>query len=106
MIRMKRLALFAVLAALVVPAMAGSVAPKEELYVLVPKSVVHPYWARVKKGMEAEAARLGVKAVFDGDLETGSNVTIGSTISETNYEPDGSPDGNAVLDLFYALPWK
>ena len=47
-----------------------------------------------------------VKAVFDGDLETGSNVTIGSTISETNYEPDGSPDGNAVLDLFYALPWK
>lgn len=41
-------------------------APREAVFVLCPKSVVHPYWARVRRGMEAEAKRLGVKAVFDG----------------------------------------
>lgn len=41
-------------------------ASKEAIFVLVPKSVIHPYWARCKKGMEAAAKELGVKAVFDG----------------------------------------
>ena len=53
-------------------ALAGSPAPgkapaaKQPVYVLVPKSVIHPYWARCKKGMQAAAKELGVKAVFDG----------------------------------------
>jgi len=55
-----------VLLGLLVAAGAGGAAPREAVFVLVPKSVIHPYWARVKKGMEAEAKRLGVKAVFDG----------------------------------------
>jgi len=57
-----------VLLGLLAAAGAGRAAPKEAVYVLVPKSVIHPYWARVKKGMEAEAKRLGVKAVFDGPM--------------------------------------
>lgn len=56
-------------AAVLLPALAGAAKPaagKAEVYVLVPKSVVHPYWARCKRGMEAAAKELGVKAVFDG----------------------------------------
>jgi len=60
------LAAAAVLAALACLGPAASGAPREVVFVLVPKSVVHPYWARVRRGMEAEAKRLGVKAVFDG----------------------------------------
>jgi len=41
-------------------------APRTPVFVLVPKSVVHPYWARCKKGMEAAAKELWVTAVFDG----------------------------------------
>lgn len=41
-------------------------AAKPPVFVLVPKSVVHPYWAKCKQGMEAAAKELGVKAVFDG----------------------------------------
>lgn len=41
---------------------------KEPVYVLVPKSVIHPYWARCKQGMEAAAKELGVKAIFDGPV--------------------------------------
>jgi len=39
---------------------------KVQVFVLVPKSVIHPYWARCKKGMQAAAKELGVKAIFDG----------------------------------------
>jgi len=39
---------------------------KKAVYVLVPKSVVHPYWARCRKGMEKAAKALGVRAIFDG----------------------------------------
>lgn len=49
------------------PARAANRAP---LFVLVPKSVGHPYWAKVKKGMTAAAAKLGVQAVFDGPTST------------------------------------
>jgi len=63
---MKRIAALMLVAGIGIAAGTVLGAAKEELYVLVPKSVVHPYWARVKKGMEAEAKRLGVKAVFDG----------------------------------------
>lgn len=63
---MKRTISLSVLACLGIAAGYAIAAPRAELYVLVPKSVVHPYWGRVKKGMEAEARKLGVKAVFDG----------------------------------------
>jgi ribose transport system substrate-binding protein len=62
---MKQLIIIAfVAAAAVLPDPAS--ASKEAIFVLVPKSVIHPYWARCKKGMEAAAKELGVKAVFDG----------------------------------------
>jgi len=62
---MKQLFMIAVLA--VLTACPGPApAAKEAVFVLVPKSVIHPYWARCKKGMEAAAKELGVKAVFDG----------------------------------------
>ena len=35
-------------------------------FILVPKSVVHPYWAEVERGMNAMAKELGVKAIFNG----------------------------------------
>ncbi len=47
-------------------AAARPAAPRAQVFVLVPKSVVHPYWARVKRGMEAAGKELGVKTVFDG----------------------------------------
>jgi ribose transport system substrate-binding protein len=37
-----------------------------ELYVFLPKSLDNPYWDACRKGMEAEAAKLGVKAEFLG----------------------------------------
>ncbi len=63
---MNRVLLATILPALLGLAGAAPAAPKEPVFVLVPKSVVHPYWAKVRKGMEAGAKRLGVKAVFDG----------------------------------------
>jgi len=51
------------------PAPAATPGPrsaKAPVFVLIPKSVVHPYWAKCKQGMEAAAKELGVQAVFDG----------------------------------------
>ncbi len=59
----------ALVCALLVPApQAGAAKAREPVFVLVPKSVIHPYWARCKKGMEAAAKELGVKAIFDGPV--------------------------------------
>ncbi len=41
-------------------------------FILVPKSVGHPYWAEVERGMNAMAKELGVKAIFNGP-PTGSS---------------------------------
>jgi ribose transport system substrate-binding protein len=38
-------------------------------FALVPKSIGHPYWEGVRKGMEEAAAALGVDAVFQGPPE-------------------------------------
>ena len=38
-------------------------------FALVPKSIGHPYWEGVRKGMDEAAARLGVEAVFQGPPE-------------------------------------
>jgi len=61
-----RRTLFAALLLAIIASAPGSEAAREKVYVLVPKSVVHPYWAKCKKGMEKAAKELGVRAVFDG----------------------------------------
>lgn len=38
----------------------------EELYIFLPKGLDNPYWDECRKGMEAKAAELGVKAEFLG----------------------------------------
>ena len=38
----------------------------QQLYVFIPKSLDNPYWDECRKGMEAKAAELGVKAEFIG----------------------------------------
>lgn len=58
--------LFGFFMALLFSAPAQAAEAKKPVFVLVPKSVVHPYWARVKAGMEEAASELGVEAVFDG----------------------------------------
>jgi ribose transport system substrate-binding protein len=66
---MKKLIFAMTVLAMLGPAATAAEKPKEAkkpVYVLVPKSVVHPYWARVRKGMEKAAKEMGVKAIFDG----------------------------------------
>lgn len=43
---------------------------KVPTYVLIPKSVGHPYWARCQKGMEKAGKEMGVKVIFDGPPNT------------------------------------
>jgi len=45
-------------------------------FILVPKSVGHPYWAEVEKGMNAMAKELGVKAIFNGPPTASSALQI------------------------------
>ncbi len=42
---------------------------QELTFVLIPKSVGHPFWADLEKGMAARAEELGVTAIFDGPEE-------------------------------------
>jgi ABC-type sugar transport system substrate-binding protein len=35
-------------------------------FVLIPKSVGHPFWGDLEKGMHAQAVELGVQAIFHG----------------------------------------
>jgi len=44
-------------------------AVEEMTFVLIPKSVGHPFWGDLEKGMLARAEELGVKAIFDGPEE-------------------------------------
>jgi len=45
---------------------AGADSVSGDTYVFLPKSLNNPYWVDARKGMEAEAAKLGVKAQFLG----------------------------------------
>jgi len=66
---MKKIFLTIAVLSLLAPAVGAVDKPKADkkpVYVLVPKSVVHPYWAKCRKGMEKAAKELGVKAIFDG----------------------------------------
>mgnify|MGYP001039291895 CR=1 FL=1 len=42
---------------------------EEMTFVLIPKSVGHPFWGDLEKGMAARAEELGVTAIFDGPEE-------------------------------------
>lgn len=60
----------------------GALAPGdgegEELYIFLPKSLDNPYWVDARKGMKAEAKKLGVKAEFLGPqtADAGEQVEI------------------------------
>lgn len=60
----------------------GALAPgggeDEEFYVFLPKSLDNPYWFDARKGMKAEAKKLGVKAEFLGPqtADAGEQVKI------------------------------
>jgi ribose transport system substrate-binding protein len=45
-------------------------------FMLVPKSVGHPYWVEVERGMNAMARELGVKAIFNGPPTASSALQI------------------------------
>jgi len=45
-------------------------------FILVPKSVGHPYWVEVERGMNAMAKELGVKAIFNGPATASSALQI------------------------------
>jgi ABC-type sugar transport system substrate-binding protein len=71
---MKRLFTFLSLLVIVVMVAGCAQAPAEqapatggeELYIFLPKGLDNPYWDECRKGMEAKAAELGVKAEFLG----------------------------------------
>ena len=42
---------------------------EEMTFVLIPKSVGHPFWGDLEKGMAARAEEIGVTAIFDGPEE-------------------------------------
>ncbi|QNK81015.1 sugar-binding protein [Nakamurella sp. PAMC28650] len=65
------------------PAAAASVAGGS--YVFLPKSLNNPYWVDARKGMEAEALKLGVKAQFLGPDtdDAGKQVAIFESILAT-----------------------
>ena len=48
---------------------AEEVAAEEMTFVLIPKSVGHPFWGDLEKGMDARAEEIGVDAIFDGPEE-------------------------------------
>ncbi|MEO0294176.1 MAG: sugar-binding protein [candidate division WOR-3 bacterium] len=55
----------------------GCVKKKEVLtFMLVPKSVGHPYWVEVERGMNDMAKELGVKAIFNGPPTASSALQI------------------------------
>lgn len=43
--------------------------PEKMTFVLIPKSVGHPFWGDLEKGMKARAEEIGVEAIFDGPEE-------------------------------------
>ncbi len=61
-------------------------------YVFLPKSLDNPYWVDARKGMQAEAKKLGVKAEFIGPqtADAAQQVTLFENAIATN------PDGIAV----------
>jgi len=61
---------------------------KKMRFALVPKSIGHPYWEGVRKGMEETAERLGVEAKFWGPPEASvdKQITIIETLISQGYD--------------------
>ena len=72
-------------------------------YVFLPKSLNNPYWVDAKKGMDAESAKLGVKAEFLGPAEDDAAKQVAIFESVLSRKPAGiaiSPnDAGSVKDL-------
>jgi ribose transport system substrate-binding protein len=65
-IAVRVLALVVVVAAVIVLVIVATGKSSKMRFALVPKSIGHPYWEGVREGMDAEARRLGVEAIFQG----------------------------------------
>ena len=62
---------------------------KEELYVFLPKSLDNPYWVDARKGMKAEAKKLGVKAEFLGPQQADAGKQVEIFENALNRNPAG-----------------
>lgn len=85
------------------PAASAPAAASDAFYVFLPKSLNNPYWVDAKKGMDAEAAKLGVKAEFLGPAEDDAAKQVAIFESVLARKPAGiaiSPnDAGSVKDL-------
>ncbi|MQA93604.1 MAG: substrate-binding domain-containing protein [Streptosporangiales bacterium] len=74
-----------------------------DLYIFLPKSLDNPYWDDARKGMNAMAKELGVKAEFLGPRTTDVNQQVQIFESALSRKPKGiavSPnDPNALKDV-------
>jgi ABC-type sugar transport system substrate-binding protein len=61
----------------------------EELYVFLPKSLDNPYWVDARKGMKAEAKKLGVKAEFLGPQQADAGKQVEIFENALNRNPAG-----------------
>ena len=62
---------------------------EEELYVFLPKSLDNPYWVDARKGMKAEAKKLGVKAEFLGPQQADAGKQVEIFENALNRNPAG-----------------
>lgn len=81
-------------------------APAEEpLYVFLPKGLDNPYWDNCRKGMEAKAAELGVKAEFIGPEKSDATLQVGVIESVIARKPAAiaiSPNDPATVNELIA----
>lgn len=61
----------------------------EELYVFLPKSLDNPYWVDARKGMKAEAKKLGVQAEFLGPQQADAGEQVKIFENALNRNPAG-----------------
>jgi ABC-type sugar transport system substrate-binding protein len=81
-------------------------APAEEpLFVFLPKGLDNPYWDNCRKGMEAKAAELGVKAEFIGPEKSDATLQVGVIESVIARKPAAiaiSPNDPATVNELIA----
>jgi ABC-type sugar transport system substrate-binding protein len=84
------------------PAAQQPAASGEDFYVFLPKGLDNPYWDECRKGMEAEMAKLGVKAEFLGPAVSDATKQVEIFESVIARKPKAiavSPnDPNTVMD--------
>ncbi|MGE5462833.1 MAG: sugar-binding protein [Syntrophothermus sp.] len=86
------------------PAQSASSSEKP-LYVFLPKGLDNPYWDNCRKGMEAEAAKLGVNAEFIGPEKSDATLQVGVIESVLARKPAAiaiSPNDPATVNELIA----